>query len=70
MTEENYLDLMRKVEKAVGQSYGDTRLKAMKEFLEHIPDAEWPGVVKRTLQACSDRLPAVSDFCKQVNRLW
>ncbi len=70
MTAENYLALMQKVEKAVGQRYGDERLAAMKEFLEHIPDAEWPGVVRRTLQAHSRTLPGVSDFCAVENRLW
>ena len=50
MKKENYFNQMLKIELAVGKQYGDTRLLAMKEFLEDIPDDEWPCVVRDAIK--------------------
>lgn len=60
---------MAKIEIVMGQKYGDERISAMREYLEHIPDDEWDGVVNRTIAACKE-LPLVADFCKHENKRW
>ena len=70
MKKENYFNQMLKIELAVGKQYGDTRLLAMKEFLEDIPDDEWPFVVRDTIRECGKELPSVGEIRRNRWKLW